>query len=139
MPPPNRDPNYVPIMTPQQSKIFWLVLKIIIPAFLLAIFLGDLGGIAWLTVWMFIGFNRLIKWAIKEDRKEKDNQEFDQSLWDELKDIEKIVTKAFKPEKPKKPEKSKIERPKIKCIMCDQWSNKGGRYCDDHDDGESFY
>lgn len=89
------------------------------------------------------GIYRAVRWALREDRKEADNRKVDQSLWEDLKDIEKTVMGSLpvvKNIRPKPKPKPGPDEPKVfdyegrpmMCIYCGKYANKGGRFCDEH-------
>ena len=94
--------------------------------------------VIYLACWFFCGAYYALRWAIVEDRRDQEWRKVDQSLWDDLRDIEKMITSAIpKPGKKKRGVggfRKNEAGEYYTCILCGERSNSRGKYCDEHDD-----
>lgn len=123
------------------KRFLKVLVWVALPAFFLLSFMGPLAAQVWLSGCLAYGLFLLTRWAIRQDRVDKERGEIDQSLWDDLKEIEDMVTGAIKYPLTKKPKKLRKglrrrnpEGDYMTCIFCDEYANSEGMYCDDHAD-----
>lgn len=130
-------PAVIGPMNPFEKAFLYVILRIILPTAVLWVLFEPLATL-YLIGWLSYGFFLSARWAIRQDRKDKERGQLDTSLWDDLKDIEKMVTGSFGPERKKLKKGGRRKDPRtgdyMTCIMCSEYTNSAGMYCDDHDD-----
>lgn len=124
-------------MLPWQRKLIYALMTLIFPMLLLSIFIGPGAGWLWLYTNLAYWAWKALRWALKSDQAERERGQVEKGFWEELRDIEaKVTGKKDRPDKKEKPQVLNSQGEPMYCILaCGRYTNKGGRYCDEHDEG----
>lgn len=107
----------------------------VVSLFVIAMFSEDAAYLFLIATFVYLVL-KVVAWGFRQDEKERSARNFHRGFLNELRDIERrVLGESPAPERPDKPGLGlRAKKDSMPCIWCGAPANRGGRYCDSHDD-----